>query len=661
MEKLLFSSFQNIETYRHLRDTLLRYHSLILEPPPISFLALLARTLSDDSFFPVFLFDTERDSEKALEACLAFFPENTVAWLPFYEYGTDLFNKARFENHFARYASLQVQKQLSCLITSPALLNHLVQNPTRTQKSVLTISTGQTFSFTWFQLHLSDIGYERVDLVEHPGEFCIRGGIIDVYPFGSALPFRLEFFGDTINSLRTFNPDSQLSLENQTHLLLFPSSSYSPYTPFLSHLPDKTIFITSSSLSLPENSSFYSLVLSESPKALSFSVLVPPPLRSDFPRKTHILKVAKSYKQLYVFWQSPLLKDQLNEIFHSLTQTTVLFVQGSLPESFVIRDLQTAFVNDTYFFCKEYLFNPDAPFIPNVERITKRDVLKYGDAVVHVDYGIGIYLGTRYADGDEQVILEYDQGDRVYLPVRHLDKIYQFSEGHIEHIHPDSLKRKTWEPKKQRAKKAVIQITDDLLRLYKKRATKKGIAMEGDHVSEKELALSFPWTETHDQELAIKTVKDDLAKPIIMDRLICGDVGFGKTEVALRSAYRAVISGYQVAVLVPTTILSIQHYETFKERLSPLGVSIDILNRFRSDREFKNLCESVVQGKIDILIGTHRLLSKKLFFKNLGLLIIDEEHRFGVHHKERIQHIKSTIDVLSMSATPIPRTLQLSL
>ncbi|KUK56025.1 MAG: Transcription-repair coupling factor [Marinimicrobia bacterium 46_47] len=660
MDMNLIQTFRNTPAFTALFHRLMREKNIRAESHVISFIALLSRALSESGLFPVLLADPERDLEKMLEACMSFFPDDTVAWLPFFDYGTELYNHARFENHFARYASLLTQDKLSCVIASSELLSHPVQNPAAPAVSSLSLAEGQSLSFEWLTRRLSDMGYARTELVEHPGEFCIRGGIVDVYPYGSPLPQRMEFFGNTLESIRSFNPDSQLSVNDEKHLRLFPSSgSLSPRSPFITQLPEKTVLIYLSGHSVPHDKAFLSITFSPISDEESFNVLPLPPFRAEASRDTHIIRFVQDLKTVCLFWQSSLLKDRLVNLLHDYHN--VHFVRGSLPDAFLLKDLRAAFLNDTYFFQKEHLFNPDAPFIPDVERVPRRDVLKYGEAVVHVDYGIGIYLGTRFSGGDEELILEYDQEDRVYLPVRHIDKIYRFSEGHARPPRPDSLKRKTWEPKKQRAKKSAAGLTDELLKLYRKRVSKQGLTMDGDPASEKELALTFPWPETRDQDLAIKTVKEDMGKPLIMDRLICGDVGFGKTEVAIRAAFRAVLSGFQVAVLVPTTILSIQHFETFKERLSPLGVSVDILNRFRTEREFKTIRESVVQGRTDILIGTHRILSNNLFFKNLGLLIIDEEHRFGVRHKEKIQSMRSNVDVLALSATPIPRTLQLSL
>lgn len=656
----LIQTFRNTSAFSALFHRLMREKHIHIQSQVLSFMALLSRALSEEDLFPVLLVHPERESEKLLESCISFFSEDTVAWLPFYDFGTELYNHTRFENHFARYALLLTQDKLSCVISSPELLFHPVQNPATPAVSGLSLTEGQALSFEWLTTRLSDMGYVRTEIVEHPGQFCIRGGIVDVYPYGSPLPQRLEFFGDTLESIRSFNPDSQLSVNEIKHLHLFPSSgSLSPRSPFISQFPKNTVLINLSDRSIPHDNTLFSISLSPVSDEKSFKVLPLSPFQTHTSRDGHIIRFVQNLKIVYFFWQSSLLKDQLTNLLHD--NHNVHYIQGSLPESFLLKDLQAAFLNDTYFFQKEHLFNPDAPFIPDVERVPRRDILKYGEAVVHVDYGIGIYLGTRFSDGDEQLILEYDQEDRVYLPVRHIDKIYRFSEGQARPPRPDSLKRKTWEPKKRRAQKSAVLFTDELLKLYRKRASQQGLSMEGDPASEKELALSFPWPETRDQKLAIKTVKEDMGKPLIMDRLICGDVGFGKTEVAIRAAFRAVLSGYQVAVLVPTTILSIQHFETFRERLSPLGVSVDILNRFRTEREFNIIRESVVRGRTDILIGTHRILSNKLFFKNLGLLIIDEEHRFGVRHKEKIQSMRSTVDVLTLSATPIPRTLQLSL
>jgi transcription-repair coupling factor (superfamily II helicase) len=653
------NSLRQTRPYQTLLKKITVDKRLPLERCPLSFLSLLTSSLTKDHFFPVLLFDSERESEKSLESLIAFCSDESVAWLPFFDYGTDLFNAARFENHFARFSLLASKRKIQCLVTSPDLLSYPTKNPFQSEKNSIYLVKNRTISFEWLRVRLSERGYEATELVEHAGEFCVRGGIIDIYPFGFSLPVRLEFFGDTLESLRTFNPDSQLSLDEIEAFHLFPAAaSSSSKSTFLSHLPIKSLLINISDKNLPpsRHAAIQTTIHSDD---IHFRVLSAPPFRESGSRKNAILSFSRRFQSLLIFWQNPVLKDQLTHILND--NPGVSFVRGSIPEGFILKDMDAAVVSDNYFFHREHLFNPDRPFIPDVERVSKRDVLKYGDAVVHVDYGVGIYLGTRFADGDEQLILEYDHEDKVYLPVRHIDKVYRFSENHHYPVRPDSLKGRSWETKQKRVQKAVTRITDDLLRLYRKRISRTGLAMGGEPASEQELELSFPWQETRDQSRAIDSIKKDLARPVIMDRLVCGDVGFGKTEVAIRAAYRAVISGFQVAVLVPTTILSIQHYETFRNRLEFMGLNIDILNRFRSEREFRTLRVSVVQGQTDILIGTHKLLSNKLFFKNLGLLIIDEEHRFGVHNKEKIKTLRTNVDVLTLSATPIPRTLQLSL
>lgn len=623
------------------------------------FISLLATVLSRNGFFPVLLFDKERTSEQAFENLISFNNEESVSWLPFFDHKTELFNFTRFENHFARLTELLRKNKLSFIVTSKSILPHVVQNPFGTNKTLLTLEKNREYTFDWLIARFAEYGYKRVELVEFAGNFCVRGGILDIYPFGSPLPFRLEFFGNSLESIRSFHPDTQLSVDETDSFILFPSSSsFKSRVPFIDLLPNNTLLIDSSGQSLPD-SSHYCLFFKQESVNDSFRILDLPPFSVKESRKDSMLSFVHNFNTVCVFWQNRMLLDQLQGLLKD--STNCYYIKGSLQNAFVLGDIQTAFVSDYFFFQREHLFNPDTPFIPDVERIYKQDAIKYGDAVVHMDYGVGFFLGTRFADGDEQLILEYANEDKVYVPVRHIDKIYRFSAERIQPVKADSLKGRAWELKHKRVKRAIEDITDELVNLYRLRAAKKGIALEGEAASERELELSFPWQETKDQLMAIETVKSDMTRPLIMDRLICGDVGFGKTEVAVRAAFRAVISGCQVAVLVPTTILSIQHFETFRERLSIFGVNVEILNRFQSPGVFKQICEDLVNGKIDVLIGTHRILSNHLFFKNLGLLIIDEEQRFGVRHKEKIQSLRTNVDVLTLSATPIPRTLQLSL
>jgi len=645
--------------YILLLEKLRKETSVVLSEQSLSFITLLATVLARDGFFPILLFDKEQTSEHAYENLIAFNTEDAVSWLPFFDHNTELFNKSRFENHYARLIDLLCKNKTSFIITSIPMLSLPIHNPFQADMNILTLEKNQDYSFDRLITRFTEHGYTRTDLVEYTGDFCVRGGIIDIYPFGSSLPFRLEFFGNTLESIRTFHPDTQLSVKEADAFVLFPSSSsIKSKIPFMELLPEKTLLINLSGLSMP-HTSHYCLLFQQESTGDFFRVLEIPPFTVRKSRDESLKSFIRQYDTACIFWQNKMLLDQLQRVLKD--GSNCYFIKGSLKDAFVLGNTNTVFVSDYYFFQREHLFNPDKPFIPDVERVSRQDAIKYGDAVVHVDYGIGFYLGTRFADGDEQLIIEYDQEDKVYVPVRHIDKIYRFSQGHVQPVQADSLKGRTWESKQKRVKRAIAEITDELVKLYRLRAAKSGISLDGESVSEKELELSFPWQETHDQMMAIETVKSDMSRPVIMDRLICGDVGFGKTEVAVRAAFRAVISGYQVVLLVPTTILSIQHYETFRERLSFFGVTVEILNRFRTSGSFKKILEDLVNGKIDILIGTHRILSNKLFFKNLGLLIIDEEQRFGVRHKEKIQSMRTNIDVLTLSATPIPRTLQLSL
>lgn len=659
MIELIKNNFSSTPAYIDLLDRLRNAKKATIARQSPGFIPFLASSFARDGFFPVVLFDNERVSEQALENLISFNNEDSVSWLPFFDNNTELFNNSRFENHFARLTKLLRDKKVSFIVTSIPMLSHPVQNPFQPEKSILTLGKNRDYTFDWLMSRFSERGYERTGLVEYTGNFCVRGGIVDIYPFGSPLPFRLEFFGNTLESIRSFHPDTQLSIEEKESFVLFSSSSsFKRNIPFIDLLPENTILINCSMDPLPITS-HYCLFFQQESINKSFHVLDLPAFTVNVSRDVSLKSFVQEYQSVCIFWQNKMLLDRLQDILKGFSNC--YFIKGTLQNAFVLGDIQTVFVSDYFFFHREHLFNPDKPFTPDVERISRQDAIKYGDAVVHVDYGIGFYLGTCFTDGDEQLILEYDNEDKVYVPVRHIDKIYRFSQGQTQPVKADSLKGRAWESRHRRVKRAVSEITDELVKLYRLRSVKKGLPLEGESLSEKELELSFPWQETRDQLMAIETVKADLSRPVIMDRLICGDVGFGKTEVAVRAAFRAVISGHQVAILVPTTILSIQHYETFRERLLSFGVNIEILNRFQSTKTFKRIQEELVNGRIDILIGTHRILSNQLFFKKSGLLIIDEEHRFGVRHKEQIQSIRTNIDVLTLSATPIPRTLQLSL
>lgn len=655
IQKKLVSS----PVYVNLLERLQREKSATLSEQSSGFTSLLATFLANDGFFPVLLFENERLSEHTLENLISFNSDDCVAWLPFFDYNSELFNNSRFENHFARMTELLRNNKLSFMVTSVSMLSHTVQNPFQTNKNVLTLEKNRDYSFDWLISRFSEYGYQRTERVEFTGNFCVRGGIVDIYPFGSPLPYRLEFYGNSLESIRAFHPDTQLSINETDSFILFPSSSsFTSRIPFIELLPDNALLINCSSLPMPATS-HYRLCFQKDSVNDSFHVLDLPRFAIIDSRNASVKSFIQKYKTVCIFWQNKMLLDELQRVLKGFPNCC--FIKGTLQNSFVLGDIHSAFVSDYFFFQREHLFNPETPFIPDVERVSRQDSIKYGDAVVHVDYGIGFYLGTRFSDGDEQLIIEYENQDKVYVPVRHIDKIYRFSREQAQPVRADSLNSRTWELKHKRIKRAVSDITDELVKLYQIRTSKAGLSIEGESIAEREVELSFPWEETRDQMMAIETVKSDMSRPVIMDRLICGDVGFGKTEVAIRAAFRAVISGYQVAILVPTTILSIQHFETFRDRLSFFGVNIEILNRFQSDSIFKRIQKDLVNGNLDILIGTHRLLSNKLFFNNLGLLIIDEEQRFGVRHKEKIQSMRNNVDVLTLSATPIPRTLQLSL
>ena len=580
---------------------------------------------------------------------------------------------------------------------------------------LLTLKTGDSFPPEKLNLWLSEHGFEWVDFVRHPGEFTLRGGILDVFPFTGTYPVRIEFFGDDIDTIRTFDPVSQRSISHQSLVHLSPDPRFivqqvKQYHTLLDYLPGHTRVLLSDRMAvLQAAESLYTLAqeayshapdgalppehlylsantlehvlnpyvtidlnpLSPPTTPLSLGATPPPAFNG------HIRLLQKKLEentqagiQTWILCDSPAQRKRLQELLapeeEPLPPYTYHLLETPLRGGFEIPSYHLAVYTDHEIFKR--FFRPST-------RKRKRhrsglslqmlQQLKPGDFVVHIDHGIGKFAGlhriTVRGKQREVVKLLYHGDDVLYVSINALHKLHKYSgkEGHQPRL--NRLGSTEWKRIKARTKKKVKDIARDLIKLYAKRKQTQGYAFSPDTIWQREMEASFPFDDTPDQAEATEAVKRDMEQPVPMDRLICGDVGFGKTEVAIRAAFKAVQDGKQVAVLVPTTLLTRQHYETFQQRLSPYPVRIAQLSRFIPPAQQKKTLQALKEGQIDIIIGTHRLVSKDVQFKDLGLLIIDEEQRFGVAVKEKLRQLRAEVDTLTLTATPIPRTLQFSL
>lgn len=605
-------------------------------------------------------------------------------------------------------------------------------------KNSKTIKVGQKSQIDSLTRTWIDIGYAPVEIVLEPGQFSHRGGIMDIWPPAESFPIRLEFFGDEIDTLRSFDPATQRTLHRLDKLVITPAREVLPgYVQNLDipiteieefHLP--VIHPAQASIMdyLPQNA----LVLvddldllqsianeiEEQSVRLRNESIAEGTLDASFPipylswsEVQDNLGVQKSLELGFSAGDRPsdladcfqkgqrfggrldLFLETLSGLCQKDRETAVVsrqasrlremwlkqhvpecphngpdFIEGTLSEGWVLAE---AAGTDFHLFTDSEIFGWERPQprqrarpIAEAPEANYAD-LKPGTWVVHVDYGIGRFIGLveRTLDGVERDFLcvEYAEGDQLFVPVHQADRLNRYIGATGETPTPTRLGSSDWSQTKQRVRQAVLEVAQDLLELYANRQVAPGFSFEPDSTWQQDLEASFPYIETDDQIQAIQEVKADMEKPQPMDRLLCGDVGYGKTEVALRAAFKAVMSGKQVAVLVPTTVLAQQHYDTFRQRLATFPVQVEMLSRFRTPKEQDRVIARLAAGEVDIVIGTHRLISQDVVFKDLGLLVIDEEQRFGVTHKEHLKKMRTEVDVLTLTATPIPRTLYMAL
>ena len=558
------------------------------------------------------------------------------------------------------------KKPLFIFATGEALVSPTCA-PEQIQREALILTAGKTFSLTALAELLSKWGYLKTDLVFNKNEFSVRGGILDFYPPSKDESFRIEWYGDKIDTIRTFNPVNQRSTQKISSLEIFPSESlYEKKGTLLNYLSEKTLFIfeEEEKKKFEKNieSNFHSRSALTLTTAPSDQVLEWPfkPVELFTHRFQEFLNKAEEYvkkEKIFIFTrQGSRLKEVLEE--HHLPQIQVL--SSPLSQGFSIPGKLRIYTDYELF----------GRVIPKLKRLSPSrpivlEDLKEGEIVVHSAHGIAQFEGLIPLEiqGKKQDYLKlgFRGKDKLYVPLEEMDLVEKYVGPEEKAPALSKLGGKDWNNTKTKAKKAAEEVAKELVTLYAARAALPGHPFSPDSPWQRELEEAFPFETTPDQEKAILETKQDMEIQTPMDRLILGDVGYGKTEVALRAAFKAAADGKQVALLVPTTILAQQHFETFTERLTAFPLHIELLSRFKTKREQKQILMKLFTGETDIVIGTHSLLQKNVVFKNLGLLIIDEEQRFGVKHKETLKKLKENVDVLTLSATPIPRTLYLSL
>ena len=613
------------------------------------------------------------------------------------------------------------RKKPAVIVTYPEALFEKVVTRKELDKNTLKIAVGENVSIDFINEVLFEYEFKRVDFITEPGEFSVRGGILDVFSFSNDNPYRIEFFGNEVDSIRTFDVGTQLSIEKQTKITIIPNLENKfikeNRESFLNYISDKTIlcienteFLTSQldklfakaietfdklSKDIKHAAPEHLFLNQESflRKALDFSIIElsnKPLFKATKSFEFHIQPQPSFNKQFdlllnnlsdnhfngytnYLFCSNEAQANRFHDIFESIDEANHENIRKQyhtvvqpLYQGFIDEENQIACYTDHQIFERYHTFSIKNGYSKKQTLSLKElNSLSIGDYVTHIDHGIGKYGGLQKIQVEgktqEAIKLAYADNDIVYVSIHSLHKISKYTgkDGTPPKIY--KLGSNAWKVLKQKTKARVKHIAFNLIQLYAKRRLEKGFAFSPDSYLQKELESSFIYEDTPDQITATQDVKIDMEKDRPMDRLVCGDVGFGKTEVAIRAAFKAVDNSKQVAVLVPTTILAYQHYRTFTERLKDMPVRVGYLNRFRTAKEKQITLEELASGKLDIIIGTHQLVNKNVQFKDLGLLIVDEDQKFGVNVKDKLKTIAANVDTLTLTATPIPRTLQFSL
>lgn len=624
------------------------------------------------------------------------------------------------------------------IVASPQAMAELVVSQHQLDERRISLKTSQSIAITDLEHRLRDLGFTEVDYVYEPGQFALRGSIVDVYSYSSELPYRIDFFGDEIDTIRTFSVEDQLSQDRKTQVEIVPelASLETEKVSFLHFLPDDALIVMKDERFVFDmiqriyNEGFSTQAMTERMEGVTEleqehirqemnreNVLCKPTVfadelsrfqtvsltntvtdssRSDttiisfhttpqplYHKNFDLLRQSLEDYQLqgyhlYILADSEKQQQRLRDILNDMTAgdaterlgNHLVAVDRTVHEGFVDGDLKACFFTDHQIFDRFHKYNLKSDKArAGKMALTMKELqeMQPGDYLVHVDLGIGKFGGLikvpNPQGGYQEVIrIIYQNNDKVDVSIHSLYKISKYraaDSGKAPHL--STLGTGAWERLKERTKKKIKDIARDLIRLYAKRRHEKGFAFSPDNFMQHELEASFLYEDTPDQLKATQDIKADMERAVPMDRLVCGDVGFGKTELAIRAAFKAACDGKQTALLVPTTVLAYQHYQTFKKRLRDFPVTVEYLSRARTAKQARQVTEGLESGRVDIIIGTHKLIGKSVKWHDLGLLIIDEEQKFGVSTKEKLRKLKTNVDTLTMSATPIPRTLQFSL
>ena len=691
----------------------------------------LAYALSGDGRRILYILADEEKAKEVLEEYQ--FLDGEVLFYPakdFLFYRADIRGKYLVKQRMEVFRALKEEENVTVITTIGALMDG-VRPPLKIDEEVFSVRTGETSDLEELVQRLSAMGYDREVQIEGPGQFAVRGGIVDIFPLTEEMPVRIEFWDDEIDSIRTFDAQTQRSIENREEITVYPARDEADEQEEVSFLryfrPEETL-----------------LFLDEPARLYERGEVIEEEVRQARERREEEEKLPEGEKDIRIFpvheiaglinqyhsigftalegkVKEFLVRDvysilaknvnPYNSSFEVLTRDLkrlkrngyrVILLSGSRTRARrLAEDLRDYDLNSFYDEDPERLVKPgeilvsyghvavgyEYPMLKFTvisetdifgkkkkkkrrriyegEKIQSFTDLKPGDYVVHENHGLGIYQGIEKIEIDriekDYMKISYAGGGNLYIPATQMDLIQKYASADAKKPKLNRLGGQDWERTKTRVRKAVQVIARDLVELYATRQEKEGYAYEPDTVWQKEFEEMFPFEETDDQAAAIEETKKDMESHKIMDRLICGDVGFGKTEVAIRAAFKAVQENKQVAFLVPTTILAQQHYNTLVQRMKDFPVRVDLMCRFRTPSQQKKTLEDLKKGQVDILVGTHRILSQDVCFKDLGLLVIDEEQRFGVQHKEKIKKLRENVDVLTLTATPIPRTLHMSL
>lgn len=623
-----------------------------------------------------------------------------------------------------KFSKAETHKKV--LVTYPEALFEKVVNPKALAGNMISIKVGENLNIDELLKQFVKLGFRKEDFVYEPGQFAIRGGILDIYSFGNEHPYRIELFGNEVDSIRLFNPETQLSERKLLQVSIIPNVETKFETnekvSLLDYLPENTVIwakdfdfatgrISKLEEELPDviqlsdvaidheeswlkqltkddfesmetwlpklksrhliewyNHSLTKITGDEETARLQFATDEQPVFNRQFNLLIDDLqkRIAQKY-EVFIFAENTRQTERLRSIFEDLNANIAFVpIPKAISGGFIDHEKKIVCYTDHQVFQRYHKYNVKQAYTKG-KAITMRALreLQPGDFVTHIDHGVGVYSGLQKIEVNgnmqEAVRILYRDNDVLYVNINSLHKISKFTGKEGTKPKVNKLGSEAWQKLKTKTKKQVKEIAVDLIKLYAKRKASSGFAHTVDSYMQTELEASFFYEDTPDQSKATADVKRDMEAPSPMDRLVCGDVGFGKTEIAIRAAFKTVADSKQAAILVPTTILAYQHFQTFKERLSDFPCNIDYINRFKSAKQKTETLKKLAEGKIDIIIGTHGILGKSVKFKDLGLLIIDEEQKFGVAAKEKLRELKANVDTLTLTATPIPRTLQFSL